>query len=128
VNLNEAIEVSVPITLVGESQAVKAANGLIDPALNELTIVAKPGDIPVEIVIDVSEMEIGHAIRVSDLSLPAGVECPLDPDTVVVTAEITRAAISDEEAEAAEGGEGAAEGDGGEAAAGDDAGSSDAAE
>jgi large subunit ribosomal protein L25 len=116
VNLNEVIEVEVPIVLTGESAAVKAANGLVDPALNTLTIVAKPADIPTEITIDVSDMEIGHAIRVSDITLPAGVTCPLDPDTVVVTAEATRASMADEEdAEGAEG----AEGDSGDAGAGE---------
>ena len=63
-------------------------------------------------MIDVSEMTIGDVIRVHDLTLPAGVTTPLDPETPLVTAEATRATIEEEAAEGEEGE--AAEGEGGE--------------
>ena len=57
-------------------------------------------------------MKIGDVIRVSDLELPPGVTCPLDPDTPVVTAVATRAIVEEApEVEAVEG----EESEGGEA-------------
>ena len=42
-----------------------------------------PANLPTEIVVDISDLVAGNAIRVSDISLPEGVEFKSDPDTVV---------------------------------------------
>ena len=78
-------------------------DGLVDQSLDHFTVIAKPGDIPPSFTIDVSAMVIGDVIRVRDLTLPAGVTTPLDPETPLVTAEATRATIEEEAAEAEEG-------------------------
>jgi large subunit ribosomal protein L25 len=109
VNLNVVIDVEVPIVLHGESKAVNAGNGLVDLQHNTMTVSTKPADIPNEISIDVTDMEMDTVIKVSDIVLPANVTTPMDPDTVLVTVLVTRAAVEEEEV-AAEGEE-AAEGD-----------------
>src|ERR1700737_1737892 len=105
VDLDVEIEVEVPIVLQGEAKAVLAELGLVDPALNFLTVRCTPRAIPNDITIDISDMKIGDVIRVGDLQLPPGVTCPLDPDTPVVTAVATRAIVEPEapEAEVVEG-------------------------
>jgi large subunit ribosomal protein L25 len=115
INRDEAIEVEVPLHLEGEATDVLRNDGLVDQSLTTITVLAKPGDIPPSFTIDVSAMSIGDVIRVHDLTLPAGVTTPLDPETPIVTAEATRATIEEEAAEGAEGAEGEA---GGEGAAG----------
>ena len=95
VDLDVELEIEVPIELVGEAKAVLAEQGLVDPALNSLTVRCTPRNIPNEITIEVSAMRIGDVIRVSDLILPPGVTCPLDPDTAVVTAVATRAVVEE---------------------------------
>jgi large subunit ribosomal protein L25 len=95
VDLDVELEVEVPIELVGEAKAVLAELGLVDPALNSLTIRCTPRHIPNAIVIDISAMRLGDVIRVSDLTIPAGAMCPLDPDTAVVTAVGTRAVVEE---------------------------------
>jgi large subunit ribosomal protein L25 len=116
VDRNEAITVDVPITLVGEAHEVEIAQGTLDHVLYSLTLQAKPGSIPNEIVVDVSALTIGDSIRVGDLSLPAGVSTEIDPDEAVVMAALTRAAMAEteegEEASADEASESAAEGSG----------------
>jgi len=107
VNLDEEIEIEVPIVLVGEAKAVEDENGLVDPALNSLTVRCTPRLIPNEISIDITAMTIGDVIRVADLVLPEGATCPLDPDTAVVTAVGTRATIEPSATEAAPEGEAA---------------------
>jgi large subunit ribosomal protein L25 len=110
VNLNVVIDVEVPVVLHGESKAVNAGNGIVDLQHTTMTVSTKPGNIPNEIAIDVTDMDT--VIKVSDIVLPANVTTPMDPDTVLVSVLVTRAAVEDEEAEgeAAEG-DAAAEGE-----------------
>ena len=120
VNMDEEITVDVPIVLVGEAKAVLAEGGMVDAAVDTLPIVTTPRHIPNEITIEISEMQPGDVIRVSDITLPAGTSTSADPDTPVVTVLISRAAI--ETAAEGEAGEGEAEGAAGESAGGDSAG------
>lgn len=122
------IEVEVPVVLEGEATLVERENGTVTQSLFSLTIIAKPGSIPDQVVADISELEVGGAIRVADLPLPSGVRTEVDPEDPVVLGEMTRASM-DAAAAAAEG-EGGAEGgeaaaDGGAAEAAADAGSDD---
>jgi large subunit ribosomal protein L25 len=124
VSADVAIEVEVPITLVGEAKEVINNDGIVEQLMFHLTVSAKPGAIPDELTVDISGLEIGHAIRVGDLTLPAGAETNVDPDEPVVTGAGAQAEELPEveEAEGAEG-EAAEEAEGGEAAAdGGDAG------
>jgi large subunit ribosomal protein L25 len=132
VNLDEDIEVAVPLTLVGEAKAVLSEGGLVDPAVDTITVRTRPNTVPNELPIDVSELTIGDVLRLSDLQVPAGVELVDDPDMVIVTAlgqaaEEEPEVVEGEEEEAAEGeavpagdegAAGAGEGGGGDADAG----------
>jgi large subunit ribosomal protein L25 len=106
ISREEAIEVDVPIVIEGEAEKVLRADGLVEHVLNALTVLAKPGDIPNELVVDVSELDLGDTIRVGDVALPAGVTASLDADEPVVTTTITSAGLAEEEEEEAEEGEG----------------------
>ena len=52
----------------------------MDQMLTALLITAKPNDIPSGLTIDISGLEIGHALRVSDIPLPPGVTTSVDPE------------------------------------------------
>ena len=128
------ILVDVPIVLEGEAEKVERDDGTVAHLLFTLAVYAKPGAIPNELVVDVSDMEIGDAIRVGDLTLPAGARTEVDEEEVIATAQISKETIEvaeeeefiealDELAEAAaeaegEGG-GDESGDGGDDAGGD---------
>ncbi|MEJ7585689.1 MAG: 50S ribosomal protein L25 [Acidimicrobiales bacterium] len=123
---DQAILVDVPLVLEGEAEKVTTQDGMVDQILVSLAVHAKPADIPNEIVIDISNMEIGDAVRVGDLRLPAGVTTDLDEDEAIVTASIASTTLEAAEIEAADAevaAEQAAEGDGeeggGPAAAGE---------
>ena len=92
VNLNEAITVDVPVHLSGEAKAVVNDGGMVDAAVDTLPIVSTPRNIPNEILIDISDMTIDSVIRLSDITLPANATCELDPETVLVTVMMSRAA------------------------------------
>jgi large subunit ribosomal protein L25 len=123
------IEVEVPIVLEGHAEQVEREDGTVSHLLFTLAVYAKPGAIPNELTVDVTNMELHDSIRVGDLTLPSGVRTEVDEDEVIVSAQISRETIEvaeeeefiealDELAEAAA----EAEGDGGGDSGGDDSG------
>ncbi len=91
VRRDEVISTDVPITMVGEAEAVRHAEGSVDQELLALTINAKAGSIPSHIEVDVSGLQIGDSIRVGDLKLPSDITTDLDPESIVVMAHARRA-------------------------------------
>jgi large subunit ribosomal protein L25 len=117
VNLSEEITMDVPIVLQGEAKAVLDAGGLLEHHLTALAVTTTPRNIPNELVVDVSGLDLGDSVRVGDIALPAGVTTSVDPDTTVVTGVATRAAVAAEEEAEGEAAEGeGAEGEGSEGA------------
>ena len=127
VDLNVETHADVTITLTGDPVELHRADGVVDQLLFTLTVRARPADIPPHLELEISELNVGGSLRVSDLVLPAGVSTDVDPETVVVAGQASRVAAAAEEAEAAaateEGAEGAAPADG-EAGGADSGGSS----
>lgn len=64
---NKPVTMHVPVTLVGESLAVKEGRGILDHAMRQLEVKCLPRDIPEHIEVDISELEVRHAIHVSDI-------------------------------------------------------------
>ena len=73
VDLTQKITVSVPIHFIGKARGVEFG-GILDHPLRELEVECLPRAIPEYIEVDVSALEVGQAIHVSDLRLPEGVE------------------------------------------------------
>jgi len=122
VNLKEAIQAEVAIELEGADDApgVKGG-GVLEHVTREITVEALPTDIPDNICVDVSALEVNDTLTLSAITAPDGVEFIADePDEVtIVTVSPPRveAAAPDVEEETEVVGEGdgeAAEGDGGD--------------
>lgn len=76
VDVNSEVRVTVPLSLIGK--AVGTANGgQLHQSLHSILIAAKPAAIPTKIEADVSALDIGDALHVSDLKLGAGVRALL---------------------------------------------------
>ena len=74
VNLKEKITASVPIEFIGESQAVKDGNVLVE-VTNEVEVEALPTDLPEAIEVDISVLNaIDDMITVGDIKLDEKVE------------------------------------------------------
>jgi large subunit ribosomal protein L25 len=99
VDLEQAIEVSVPIHVTGTAPGV-TNGGILDHALRELRLECLPRAIPEQIQVDVSQLEIGMSLHVRDLVLPGGVKLMSDPDLSVVSV-VVPAALEEETAAAA---------------------------
>jgi len=87
------IEVEVPIVIEGHAEQVEREDGTVSHLLFSLAVYAKPGSIPNELTVDVSNMELHDSIRVGDLTLPTGVRTEVDEDEVIVSAQISRETI-----------------------------------
>jgi large subunit ribosomal protein L25 len=105
-----AVSAEVPVHLEGEAPGTRDG-GMLEQLVFTLTIEAKPADIPNEIVVDVSGLELGGQLRIAELTVPAGVAVQQDADELVVQVVLPRVAEVEEEA-AAEGEEAAAEDEG----------------
>ncbi|MCU0259439.1 MAG: 50S ribosomal protein L25 [Ilumatobacteraceae bacterium] len=110
VNLSEEITVSIPVRLEGEARDVTDNGGIVDPAVDTIEVSTRPRDIPDEIVIDISAMQMDSVIRLGDLPMPAGVTALGDPEMPVVTVLLTSREEPAEAAAEAEGEAGEAEG------------------
>ncbi|MCY3649656.1 MAG: 50S ribosomal protein L25 [Acidimicrobiaceae bacterium] len=87
---DQEVEVDVPLILTGEAKKVTQASGMVDQVMHHLPVLAKPADIPVEVTADVSDLEVGSSLRVSDIDLPAGVTPAGDSDATFAVGLITR--------------------------------------
>ena len=65
--MDKVLQVSVPIVLKGEAPGVKVQGGILEQILREVEIECLPADIPGHIDADVSQLNFGEVIRVSDL-------------------------------------------------------------
>ncbi|MGH2635834.1 MAG: 50S ribosomal protein L25/general stress protein Ctc [Actinomycetota bacterium] len=119
VRRDEKITISVPIRVVGESVGVKAG-GVVEHHLWELQVECLPTNVPEAIEADISALEIGDGLRVSDLVAPEGATILTNvEDSVVLVTQPQMAVELEEEEEAAEAAEGeAAEGEAAEGEAG----------
>ncbi len=85
ISLTEEIEVKVSINIKGEAIGVKEGGGSVDHTLWELDVVCLPTNIPEKIDVDVTELNIGDAIYVKDITLPEGVTTKHDPEAILVS-------------------------------------------
>ncbi|HZU79579.1 MAG TPA: 50S ribosomal protein L25 [Acidimicrobiales bacterium] len=107
VDLNVETHADVPVQLTGDAVELHRADGVVDQTVFSITVRARPADIPSHLELDVSALEVGGSLRVSDIALPAGVATDVDPETIVVTGQASRVAAAAEEVAEAAGAEGA---------------------
>jgi large subunit ribosomal protein L25 len=65
--MDKAIRVKVPVQFSGVAIGVKTQGGILDQVLREVEIECLPADIPSSIIVDVTNLGLGDAIRVADL-------------------------------------------------------------
>ena len=81
---NQTLQVEVSLELVGEPEGVKLG-GLLDQVMHTILVECLPADLPETVNMDVSELEIGSALHVSDLKLGNKVVVLSDTDAVVAS-------------------------------------------
>lgn len=110
---DKPVKIEVPVKVTGLAKGIKAG-GKLNMNLRKLKVKALAENLPDEIVVDVTEVELGQGIKVGDLELE-NVELLNAKSNVIVSVVITRAAKSAAGVDGLE--EGDEEGAGGEEAA-----------
>jgi large subunit ribosomal protein L25 len=108
VSETEKVTIMVPVETVGEAAGVKNSGGVLEHVLFKLKVRALPKDLPEQIVIDVTALDLGKSIHVGEIQAPAGVEIIGTKTAPVVSVAAPR---SEEEEAAATATEASAAGD-----------------
>src|SRR5437016_330028 len=99
----DPITAAVRVTLVGQPKDARAGVATLDQTLTSVQVRAVPDKLPSHIEVDVSGMETGSVMHLSELPTHADYELVAPPETVVAVLQVVRGAIEKEaEPEAAE--------------------------
>lgn len=88
---NEKVTVQVPVETVGEAAGVKTGGGVLEHVLFKIKVRCLPKDLPEQIVIDVTALEMGKSIHIGEIKPPEGVEILGDKNIPVVSVAAPRA-------------------------------------
>jgi large subunit ribosomal protein L25 len=83
---DEEIHAAIPVVLFGEAAGAKFG-GMLELLLHNLEVRCLPKDLPEKITIDISHLNVGEGVHISDLKLPEGVRAKLDGHVIVAHVE-----------------------------------------
>jgi len=105
VDEHQQIKIEVPVHFANqEASPGLKRGGNLSVILHSLNVSCHADEIPEEIVIDLTGLQIGDSVRVADLKLPAGVTAAVDADVVVASVAASKTGSDGDAGE--EGGEG----------------------
>lgn len=84
ISMDEPVKSTVSIEIVGEAAGVKEG-GILQVQTHDMEIKCLPDQIPSQLQLDVTNLEIGGNLTISDLSVPDNIEVLSDENEVVVT-------------------------------------------
>jgi len=122
VRMDQKITATVPVTTTGICIGVENG-GVLQIVRRELEILCFPGDIPDQIEIDITNIDIGESIHAEDITLSEKIDLPHDTNFTIVTIVSPRTEEEEaveEELEEGEEGEAAEEGETAEESSDDD--------
>ena len=111
---------NIPVYLLGTAEGVKEG-GILEQLMHEIEVACLPQNIPEKIEIEISSLDIGSSIHISDIEVPEGVRFLASPEQVVTLVTALREEKVEEVEEEELEGEGEIEGEEGEAVAEEDA-------
>ncbi|HDS08606.1 MAG TPA: 50S ribosomal protein L25, partial [Firmicutes bacterium] len=84
VQMGKLIKVQIPVHLKGTAPGVKVG-GIIEHFMRDLSVECFPRNIPSEISVDISSLDIGDALHVSDLAVSEDIRILDNPHSVIVS-------------------------------------------
>jgi large subunit ribosomal protein L25 len=81
----EKIEMTVPVVLVGTAKGLEVEGAVLSQAMREVKVLCEPANTPDSIEVDVSDLDAGHSLHISDLKVGAGMEIMEDAEAVVAS-------------------------------------------
>lgn len=109
VDMNKKIHIHVPVTITGKCEGIEKG-GTLQIVRRNLEVVCLPGNIPESITVDISGLDIGDSIHVSQIVTGDDVKLAWDPDeeanytvVAVVAPTVEKEPVAAEEEAGAEG-------------------------
>ena len=84
VSENELVTVMVPVETTGEAAGVKTGGGTLEHVMFRVKVRSLPKDLPEQITVDVTALEIGKSLHLGEIQAPAGVQILGDKHLTVV--------------------------------------------
>ena len=112
------LKVIIPINFLNEEECagVKNEGGVLNKTIREVEVMCLAGNIPESIDVDVTALDLGQSVRLTEINLPDGAEIPgLTEETDQMVISVNAPKAVEEEPEVIEGDEGSEETDGAEA-------------
>jgi large subunit ribosomal protein L25 len=81
---DKTVRTRIPIHFTGSSKGVREG-GILEVQLHELEVECLPKDLQSEILVDITNLDIGHALHVKDIQLPPGIKVLIPADQVVAS-------------------------------------------
>jgi len=92
-----AVDVDIPVRLVGMPIGVKMSGGTMEQIIHEIPVRCIPSKIPESLEVDVSGLDLGESLHVSDVVLPDDVEMMIDVGRTLCSVAAPRAEIEETE-------------------------------
>ena len=99
--MDKEIHIEVPVHLIGKAVGL-AFGGIVQQEIRKVKVECLPNQIPGSLDADISSLEIGQALHVSDIVLPEGVKVLNDRDETVVSVVAPVAEVEEKTAEEVE--------------------------
>jgi large subunit ribosomal protein L25 len=109
--MDRKIRAMAPVTVTGKSIGVEQG-GMLQIVRRELEVLCYPNQMPDEIVIDITDLDIGDSVHIEEIPVEEGTEFPHEVDFTVLT--ILSPSLEEEEVEEEEEAELGEEGEEGE--------------
>lgn len=81
----EKIEMTVPVQIVGEAIGLQEEGAVLTQPIHEIKVLCEPANTPDVIEVDVTNLNVGESLHISDLKVGKGIEFHESPETVVAT-------------------------------------------
>ncbi len=101
IDINQNRVFDVPLNFVGNAKGCDLG-GILDVGLSKISLEAKPLDIPDQVDVEISGLNIGDGIRIGDVTIPEGVAVKTDMEKVCVSVVPAKKAAADSEVDEVE--------------------------
>lgn len=98
VDLNERVHTRVHVRLLGDAKGLKSAGNILMHPTNEVDIECRVADIPEEVEVDITDLDVGHAITAADVRLPSADMKMLTDASAIVAQIVVQLEVKTDEA------------------------------
>jgi large subunit ribosomal protein L25 len=99
-----AVDMVVPLHLMGDPVGVTMGGGVVEQIIHDLPVRCIPSKIPEVIEVDISALDVGDVLHISDITLDEGVEVTIAPERTICSVSLPKAAVEPTEEEELEAG------------------------